>query len=107
MRLLGSTLLSLFGYYGLGKLPAITAHHGMELSSKFQSRNRRHYEGDFAVNGGYVQSGNGSERTNPVLHPKRPKVTLLKKLFLNASIISALDSLSRDSKAINKQVIGW
>ena len=37
--------------------------------------------------------------------PKRPKVTLLKKLLLSASIISTLDHLSRDSKAVSKLAI--
>lgn len=40
-----------------------------------------------------------------VLHQKRPKVALLKKLLLNANIISTLDHLSRDSKAVNKLVV--
>ena len=52
-----------------------------------------------------LQSDNRNKYTNPVLHPKTPKVTFLKKLFLNTSIISTLDSLSKDSKTINKQVI--
>ena len=41
-----------------------------------------------------------------VLHQKRPKVTLLKKLLLIANIISTLDTLRRDLKATKKLVIG-
>lgn len=80
--------------------PLFSALFDTQVRMQFQDK---HLKNDIST----VQLGAGSHRPDSVLHQKRPNVTLLKKSLLNASIISTLEPLSRDSKATNKLVIGW